>query len=173
MGRTSGIEVIAIDVSDTGGRMESRTTMASVDFTTLAGFVDNTIAWVRDKKINLLHIQVHGTIDFVAFGRERLSLSNFDEVYRNHLSKLTPFFANPAWVHLRACDVGQNVALLKKLAVAWDVTVVAGRGAQINVPYEVNTGRYVTVEPDGSTDYSFWQPSVAAWQNPIMRKLRW
>jgi hypothetical protein len=168
-----GIEVIAIDVSDTGGRMESRTTIAPVKFTSLAEFVDNTIAWIRGKKIGLLHIQVHGDKDGVGFGKDRLFLTNFKAVYRGHLSKLAPYFATGAWVHLRACDVGQNVPLLQNLAGAWNVTVVAGRGSQVNVPYEINTGRYVTVKPDGQIDYSFLQPPPAMWQDPILRKLRW
>ena len=169
----SGIEVIAIDVSDTTGKMEALTTMAPVKFTTLAGFVENTIAWVGDKKIDLLHIQVHGNKNDLGFGPDRLSLSNFTEVYRRQLSKLAPFFASGAWVNLRACEVGQNVALLQKLARAWNVTVVAGRGSQRNVLIDLNMGRYVTVKPDGSTESSFFQPPMAAWQNPIMRKLRW
>jgi hypothetical protein len=32
-------------------------------------------------------------------------------------------------VVLRACEVGQNTTLMLKLAAAWNVTVIAGRGA--------------------------------------------
>jgi hypothetical protein len=159
----SPLEVIAIEAGDAAGWLEAATTLGEVEFTSLQSFVDNVIAFAQGVRIRKLHLQAHGNSEVIEFGSDLLTLANFNSKYRGLLSRLTPLFDKGAVVVLRACEVGQNVALLQNLAGAWNVTVISGRGFQNNL-YNFNTGRYVVVAPNGAVDTSLFLPVEAKYE---------
>jgi hypothetical protein len=151
-----GIEVIAIEDSDAVGIVEDLTTIGEVNFNSMQSFVDNVLASLAGRKMSLLHIQVHGNETTAYFGNDELS----NDTYLTHpgnLSRLTRHFDSPGfftggpYVDFRACQIGNSLDLLRRLAALWQVTVVAGRGFQNNV-LDFNTGRYVMVRPDGTSE---------------------
>ncbi len=66
-------------------------------------------------------------------------------------------FTQSGFVHLQHCDIGQNQALLKRLAATWAVPVYAGTGAQ-NAVIRINTGDYVRCDPNGICEIDVDRP---------------
>jgi hypothetical protein len=159
----TALEVIAIEAGDAAGWLEAAATLGEVEFTSLQSFVDNILAFTQGVRIRKLHVQAHGNSEAIEFGSDVLTLTSYKSKYRGQLSRLAPVFEKGATVVLRACEVGQNVVLLQNLAGAWNVTVIAGRGLQNNL-YNFNTGRYVIVSPNGSTDTSLLLPTEADYE---------
>jgi hypothetical protein len=151
-----GAEIIAIEDTDSVGWVESATTVGEVAFQSLTSFVDNVIAALGGRRLALLHIQVHGSPSGVWFGSDMLSDSNFSS-FSGRLGRLTASFESGAWVDLRACEVGQNLPLLRRLHNLWGVGIVAGRGLQSNL-VDANLGRYQVITPGGNEDTSFFVP---------------
>ena len=151
-----GAEIIAIEDSDSVGWVESATTIGDVTFRSLETFVDAVEEQLGDRKLALLHIQVHGNPDGMGFGRDWVSITSFDN-YRAQLGRLSGKFISQAWVNLRACNVGENVDLMHRFRQLWSVGVVAGRGKQNNV-LDSNFGFYQVIFPDGSEELSFTCP---------------
>jgi hypothetical protein len=166
------MEVIAIESGDTAGWIEAATTLGEVEFNSIKSFVDNVIGFLKGNTIHKLHLQAHGDSTSIEFGADELNVDNFKEMYRGQLSRLTPFFSwhrliggdTTPIVVLRACEIGQNTTLLANLAGAWNVKVISGRGYQNNL-YNMNTGRYVTMNPDGSSDTSIILPPNADYES--------
>ena len=118
--------------------------------------VDNILATLGDGRMARLNIQVHGSPLSVAMGHTRVTVQNF-ESHRPTLSRLNGHFTSGGFVHLRACDVGQNLPLMRLLAATFGVSVYAGRGRQSNI-IGVNLGYIVRCEPDGTCTTQFFQP---------------
>ena len=156
-------EIIAIDETtasggvDIVGWLESATTFGEINFTSVDSFVDNVLAELGSRKMSLLHIQVHGSPQHVRFGRHYVRDDNFD-TYRARFSRLAGKFSSGAWVDLRACNVGQNLPLLRRFHSLWNTGIVAGRGNQNNL-FDANFGRYQVIHPDGREDTSFFVPA--------------
>jgi len=166
------MEVIAIESGDATGWLEAATTLGEVEFTSIQSFVDNVIGILNGATMHKLHLQAHGNSTLIEFGSDTLTVDNFKEIYRGQLSRLRPYFRwhsligadRTPIVVLRACEVGQNTTLLANLAGAWNVKVISGRGLQNNI-YNFNTGRYVTINPDGSSDTSIFLPPEADFES--------
>jgi hypothetical protein len=152
----TGAEVIAIEDSDATGWVESATTVGEVNFRSAQTFVDNVLSDLGARQMSLLHIQVHGNPDGVGFGRDWVSTATFG-AHRALFGRLTPKFKPNAWVDLRACKVGQNLALLRQFRGLWNVGIVAGRGSQNNL-FDANFGFYQIIHPDGREEQSFTVP---------------
>lgn len=157
------VEVIAIQKGDATGWMEAAAAIGEIEFDSIESFLNNTYDFVQGARISRLHLQAHGDSEAVYFGSDILNVDSFKTIFRPSFATLTPFFAPGAVVALRACEIGQNVALLQNFAACWNVTVVAGRGYENNV-YNSNTGRYVTVTPGGNVTTSIFLPSEADYQ---------
>ena|SRR5258708_26873631 len=156
------MEVIAVQSGSVTGWLEAATALGEIEFDSVQSLVDNIIKLLKGRTIDKLHLQAEGDSTGFDLGKtDTLDINNFKEVYRGQLSRLTPCFSrsDPTLV-LRACEVGQNVTLLSNLAAAWKVTVICGRGFQNNL-LGFNTGNYVTVKPDGSTETSILMPPRA------------
>jgi hypothetical protein len=152
----TGAEVIAIEDSDTTGWLESATTIGEVNFSSAQTFVDNVLSDLGTRQMSLLHIQVHGNPDGVAFGGDWVSSSSFGS-YRALFGRLTAKFQSNSWVDLRACKVGQNLPLLRQFRGLWSVGIVAGRGSQNNL-LDANFGFYQVIYPDGREEQTFTVP---------------
>jgi hypothetical protein len=109
-----------------------------------------------DRSIALLHVQVHGSPSGLVFGSDRVTTATFD-TYRAQLGRLAGKFTSNGWVNLRACNVGENLALLHRFRQLWSVGVVAGRGRQNNL-FDANFGLYQIVFASGDEDTSFFRP---------------
>jgi hypothetical protein len=155
-----GTEIIAIEDSDHVGWTESLTTFGDVTFRSLEEFVDVVLKELGNRKLALLHILVHGSPYEVNFGPDLLSISSFD-TFKATLMRLTPKFTHDAWVDFRACNIGQNLAFMRKFRELWGVGVVAGRGRQCNV-LDSNLGLYQVVYRDGSETLWFTAPPWVA-----------
>jgi hypothetical protein len=151
-----GAEIIAIDDTDRVGWVEGATTIGEVVFQTPQTFVNNVLAALGSRRMSLLHVQVHGSPDAVWFGSHRVD-TNTIEALRATFERLTPKFESDAWVDMRACNVGQNLALLHKFRRMWNVGIVAGRGRQNNL-FDANFGLYQIVTRDGQESTSFRVP---------------
>jgi Domain of unknown function (DUF4347) len=151
-----GAELIAIEDSDYVGWVESFTSFGELNFQSVETFADVVVSDLGDRKLALLHIQVHGNPSGLGFGPDWLTTVNFDS-YRAQLRRLSGKFIANGWVALRACNVGENLALLRRFHQLWSVGVVAGRGSQNNV-LDANFGSYQIVYPDGREDTSFFRP---------------
>lgn len=158
-----GEEVYAIDETtssggvDIVGWVESATTIGEVNFTNVATFVGNVLAHIGPRSMSLLHIQVHGNPSSVRFGSQWVSDRNFG-THRAQFARLTPKFTRNAWVDLRACKIGQNLALMRLFHGLWGTGIVAGRGSQNNL-FDANFGRYQIIHPNGQEETSFFVPS--------------
>ena len=155
-----GTEIIAIEDSDFVGKAESAATIGEVTFRSLQEFADVVLQELGERKISVLHVQVHGNNDGIDFGYDTLCLDTFD-VCRAQLDRLRSKFISNGWVNLRACNIGNNTALMHRLRKLWNVGVVAGMGGQINV-VEANSGWYRIVYPNGTEALS-WE--VPRWVN--------
>jgi len=152
----TGAEIIAIENTDYVGCGEDWTTWGQVDFDSAQTFVDNVLAALGARQMSMLHIQVHGNFLDVSFGSDRVSTSTFGN-YSALFGRLTPKFDPNSWVFLRACDVGQNIALLQQFQQLWNVGIVAGRWRQNNV-LDFNLGYYQIIDPAGNQSQSFTLP---------------
>ncbi len=166
------VEVIAVEAGDAAGWVEAATALGEVEFTSLQTFMDNVTAFIRGTRMHRLHLQAHGDSTGIEFGADFLTLETLKWAYRGQLARLTPLFTPGAVVVLRACEVGQSLALLQNLAALWNVEIVAGRGLQNNL-FNANTGRYVIVRPDGSTDTSIFLPPEANYEKDGADKRLW
>jgi hypothetical protein len=151
-----GVELIAIEDSDTTGWMESATTIGETTFRSLEGFVDAVLGAIGDRKLALLHIQVHGNPDGMGFGEDWVTTSSF-ETFRAQFNRLSGKFVSRGWINLRACNIGENLALMHKFRTLWGVGVVAGRGKQNNL-FDLNFGMYQVVFPDGKETTMICRP---------------
>lgn len=151
-----GAEVIAIEDSDSVGWVESATTAGEVNFNSVQSFVDNVLADLNGRKMSLLHIQAHGSPSGVWFGPTEITTGNFSS-YRGEFGRLASSFTDNAWVDMRACEVGQNLALLHEFRRLWSVGLVAGRGLQNNL-FDANFGFYQIVTREGTESTSFRVP---------------
>lgn len=163
-----GLEIIAIEDSDAVGWVEAATSIGEVTFRSVASMVDNIVAYAGSRRIKLLHLQAHGNSAGFYVGPDSVTLGTLATTWRGPLARLTPLFDSDPWVDLRACEVGQNVALVANLAGIWGTTIVAGRGLQNNL-FDLNFGRYVTVKPDGSSETSLLAPPQVAYN--VSRRL--
>jgi len=152
----AGAEIIAIEDSDTVGWAESATTFGEVNFRSAQTFVDNVLSELGTRQMSLLHIQVHGSPGGVAFGPDWVSSSSFGS-YRALLGRLTSKFEADSWVDLRACEVGQNLPLLRQFRSLWNVAIIAGRGLQSNI-VDANLGFYQIIDSAGREFQSFGAP---------------
>ncbi len=153
-----GAEIIAIEDTDSVGWVESATTIGEVGFQSVTTFVDNVLAALGSRQMALLHVQVHGSPQAVWFGPSRLDTATFAS-HSSVLGRLSPKFVANAWVDMRACNVGQNLALLHMFRRLWGTGIVAGRGLQNNV-LDANMGFYQIISPSGDESRSF---SVPPW----------
>jgi hypothetical protein len=153
-----GAEIIAIEDSDAVGWAESATTIGEVNFSSAQTFVDNVLSELGTRQMALLHIQVHGGPSGASFGGDHVSTTTFGS-YRTLFGRLTAKFEANSWVDLRACEVGQNLPLLRQFHSLWNVGIVAGRGLQNNL-FDANFGFYQVIEPGGREYQSF---SVPPW----------
>jgi hypothetical protein len=153
-----GAEVIAIEDSDAVGWAESAITIGEVNFNSAQTFVDNVLGDLGTRQMALLHVQVHGSPSGASFGTDHVSTRTFGS-YRTLFGRLTPKFEAGSWVDLRACEVGQNLALLRQFQSLWNVGIVAGRGLQNNL-LDANFGFYQIIDPHGREWQSF---SVPPW----------
>jgi len=157
--RSSGpraIEVTAIDDVDTTGWLESFFSIGEVNFTDLNSMVANILTALGTSQMRRLNIQIHGSPSDVAVGSTVINTGNF-ATYQATLARLSGHFTSGGFVHLRACEVGQNLPLMRLFAATFGVTVYAGRGYQNNI-YGVNTGYIVRCEPNGTCTTQFFQP---------------
>jgi RHS repeat-associated protein len=147
-GVSSPVEVTAIDDSDWVGQLEDFTKIGEVNFTDIASLVRNVKVKAGTQPISRLNIQAHGDPYGLALGTTTLSTANFAR-FAALLASLSGSFAPGGFVHVRACDVGQNTGLLQLLAKTLNVPVYAGTGTQRNLFYPTNEGSYIRVEPNG------------------------
>lgn len=150
------LEVTAIDDVDAVGWIESFLTLGEVNFTDINSMVDNILTAIGTSQMRRLNIQVHGSPSAVAFGNTVVSEANFASV-QSTLARLSGHFTSGGFVHLRACDVGQNPPLMRLLAATFGVPTYAGRGRQSNI-IGVNFGYIVRCEPSGTCTTQFFQP---------------
>ncbi|MQX38237.1 DUF4347 domain-containing protein [Roseospira navarrensis] len=157
-----GEEVYAIDETtanggvDYVGWIESAITIGEVNFTNVDTFVSAVLSHIGPRFMSLLHIQVHGSPSGARFGANWVSDTTFP-TYRARFARLTSHFSQNAWVDLRACNVGQNLTLMRQFHGLWGVGIVAGRGRQNNV-LDMNMGRYQIIHPDGREETSIFCP---------------
>ena len=151
-----GAEIIAIEDTDSVGWVESATTIGEVGFQSVSTFVTNVLAALGTRQMSLLHVQVHGSPTAVWFGSARIDATTFG-TYSSEFGRLTPRFTSNAWVDMRACNIGQNLALLHLFRGLWHTGIVAGRGLQNNV-LDANLGTYQIVAPDGTESTSWTVP---------------
>lgn len=136
------VEVTAIDDVDAVGWLESFFSLGEINFTDVTTMVDNILTAIGSNQMSRLNIQVHGSPTSVAVGSTGISTANF-ATHQPTLSRLSGHFTSSGFVHLRACDVGQNPALMQMFASAFGVPVYAGTGTQRNIFYPSNTGNYL------------------------------
>lgn len=136
------VEVTAIDDTDTVGMVENWFTLGEVNFTDVPSMVTNVLAHLRTRSMTRLNIQVHGSPTHAQIGSSVVTTATFP-THRPQLSRLAGRFTSGGFVHLRACNVGQNPPLLQSFASAFGVPVYAGTGTQRNLIYPWNTGSYL------------------------------
>jgi hypothetical protein len=170
-----GEEVYAIDETTSSGGVdyvgwfESAITIGEVNFTNVASFATNVLSHIGARRLSLLHIQVHGSPSGARFGSDWVSQTTF-ATHRPQFARLTSHFTPNAWVDLRACNVGQNLPLLRLFHGLWGTGIVAGRGRQNNV-LDMNFGSYQIIHPDGSENTSVFVPPWVRY-NPSRRLAR-
>jgi hypothetical protein len=153
---TRSLTVTAIDDVDTTGWIESFLTIGEINFTDLPSMVKNILTGIGSTLMNRLNIQVHGSPSAVAIGNTVVTVSNFS-THQPQLARLSSHFTSGGFVHLRACDVGQNLPLMQLFAATFGVPVYAGRGKQNNI-FGLNMGYIVRCQPDGTYTTQFFQP---------------
>lgn len=173
-----GMEIVAADRFDGAGWSEYITTFPGGGYVILQDiptFVFGVHAAIGARPISILHIQVHGSPGTMYFGDwtnggDILNVSSFPK-HRVTLQKLSPHFANDAWVVVRSCKTGQDRELLRQLGQLWGVNIFAGTGDWRNA-LDFNDGKYVVIERDGTEYYTRKMPdqiqsSLArrAWKN--------
>ena len=136
------VEVTAVDDVDAVGWLESFFSMGEINFTDVTTMVDNILTAIGSNQMSRLNIQVHGSPTSVAVGSTSISTANF-ATHQPTFSRLSGHFTSSGFVHLRACNVGQNPALMQMFASAFGVPVYAGTGTQRNLFYPFNTGNYL------------------------------
>ena len=92
-----GAEIIAIDTTDHVGVAEDWTTLdiGQVNFSDVRTFVSAVSTELGTRKMDLLHIQVHGSPTAAVFGSDRVTTSTFAS-FRGSFSLLTPKFNSNA-----------------------------------------------------------------------------
>jgi hypothetical protein len=153
---TRSLSVTAIDDVDSTGWIESFLTIGEINFTDLPSMVKNILTGIGSTLMNRLNIQVHGSPSAVAIGNTVVTASNFS-THQPQLARLSSHFTSGGFVHLRACDVGQNLPLMQLFAATFGVPVYAGRGKQNNI-FGLNMGYIVRCQPDGTYTTQFFQP---------------
>lgn len=181
----AGLEIVAADCYDISGIGEAITTAFGgiyVVYFSLDQFVQFVTASLLGRKIGILHIQSHGSDsgDGILFGDvfnkgvfgdyyrsgDKLTMSNFPS-HRSKLNELTPHFAQGAWVAVRACNVGQNLALMRALRSLWSINLVAGLG-KWNNGLDQNEKEFLVLEANGSEYLTKTMPPQI--QHSLMRK---
>jgi len=144
-----GIEVTAVDSSDRVGWDAAAVRIGEVSMSSVATMTDNVLAARGSYRIRKLNILDHGTSDSFQIGEDWIDQGTLP-MYATTLGRLTPAFHADGLVHLQACWIGINKALLVALAKIWKVPVYAGTGLH-NPVLRFNWGQYVRVDPDGGS----------------------
>jgi hypothetical protein len=124
------------------------TRIGEIYMTDVKSMVTRVVAQADGDKITRLNILDHGNKDGGQFGKDRITVDNF-ETFAPFLGKLFPVFEKSAVVHLQHCEMGQNTALMQMFAAVFGVAVYAGTGAH-NAVYRFNWGDYVRCSPSGT-----------------------
>ena len=95
-----------------------------------------------------------------------MTISSFPR-FRNKLGELTRHFARGAWVAVRACDVGQDLPLMRSLRDLWGVNLVAGFGAWNNM-LDKNYKDFLILEANGNEYRTESMPTQI--QHSLVRK---
>lgn len=152
-------DITVLDDSDYVGVAESMVTTGEIYMVNVESMVANVIEALRIfsrtcvpgqrqfNELRRLNIQDHGNPDAIQIGTDEVSLKTLAN-FAPALRRLAPYFGRGGSVHLRACQVGQNRALLTGFARIFGVPVFAGTGNQNNV-YGFNMGDYVRADPSG------------------------
>jgi Domain of unknown function (DUF4347) len=118
------MNIAAINDSHAVGWAESLITSSKVSLTNVREMVVRVLAKANGKKITRLTVSDHGSQDGPFFGKDQITLNNFEN-FVPHLSLLSSSFAKDGWVLLTHCFVGQNENLLQLFAMIFGVPVYA------------------------------------------------
>jgi len=121
---TRGIEVTAVGSSGIVGWAAAADRIGEVSMSSVATMTDNVLAARGSYRIRKLNILDHDTSDSFQIGEDWIDQGTLP-MYATILGRLTPAFHADGLVHLQACWIGMNKALLLALAKIWTVPVYA------------------------------------------------
>lgn len=140
------VEVTVIDDdSDITGWLASAARVGEVCMQDTPSMVANVISAADGNPISRLNILDHGDASGFQLGNDWIEMESLP-LHAGELAALRGRFAPGGFVHIQACDIGQNEPLLKEVSKILDVPVYAGTGLQ-NPVYRYNTGSYVQCVP--------------------------
>jgi hypothetical protein len=142
------VDITVIDRSDLTGKVASATTLGEVYMTNIDTMVKAVLDEAGDRPIGRLNIVDHANESGMQIGEERVNERTIDDPdYYRPLSKLKDKLTRGrGFVHVQGCDIGNNSALILKLAKVFGVPVFAGTG-RYNPVYGIQYGRYVRADP--------------------------
>ena len=143
------ITITVIDGSDEVGWKAGFVRIGEVYMTDVPTMVQAVITKAGKLPIDRLNILDHGNEDGIQIGKDWITTSTLKN-YSAELGKLKDKFAPSGFVHLQHCKVGNNFALLGKLAEIFGVVVYAGTGFH-NPIFRFNFGNYVKCPPPAGT----------------------
>jgi RHS repeat-associated protein len=122
-----------------------------IGMSSASDMVGNIVADLRPgQHIGRLNIFDHGDEDEFLLGEaDVVNMKNFDS-YKGIFRMLTPLFAPGGDLFLGHCYIGKNKRLIKRVADAVGVPVIAGTGFSVEGvfgSFRFNTGSYVRCEP--------------------------
>jgi len=139
------MEITAIDQSDATGWLAGASRTNEVYMTDVETMVRNVLRKAGGYTISRLNLLDHGNRQGFQIGNDWISPATILG-YSSKLAKLKGHFSQTGFIHLQACDIGQNPSLLLLFGSIVGAPVVAGTGAH-NPIYRFNFGDYVRCEP--------------------------
>jgi hypothetical protein len=147
-------------IDDPVSWLAGATTIGEIDITSVADMSaklvnlrDAQSATTEDALIGRLNIMDHSTtsdgetVDGIRCGSDVIEVGNLAQ-FETNLRKIHYCMSNRGFVHLWACQIGKDEALLRGLARIFGVDVYAGTGNH-NAILNFNWGDYVVCSPDG------------------------
>ena len=150
-------EITVVDDSDHVGWLASATRIGEVYMTNVATMVANVLAELgTTRKMSRLNILDHGNSSGFEVGSDWVDVTSV-VTFEPTLTRLRGKFEQNGFVHLQACEVGQNRVLLLELARIFNVPIYAGTGLH-NPVYRFNFGHYVRADPGGAFNNDAGRP---------------
>lgn len=147
-------EVTVVDESGMVGTMSALTKIGEVYMTDVESMVANVRKQAANRPIRRLNIDDHGNEFGFWLGDDFISMDTLPN-YRQQLGQLQ--FTSDGFVHLQHCKIGQNIPMMRALALVFGVPIYAGTGKH-NAVYRINLGIYVRVDVDGTVHRDVGRP---------------